>query len=250
MSERVVVASSPRSSPDSSFAAMEGEEVGALLSLDVDHLDELAGADLVGEGRRRVDAEVEPRLGERRRELLLLVAARRHAPHLDEELGGRRRTVDDSPGRRRDDDRHRALGAEGLRRAGGRPLAEQPDRERLGGVEATRAELVREQAAVAIRQRRADHRRGRIRLRVECRCVVSPVRTEHGDLRRLAPARVDDRHPLVRPEGEHGRAPRADEVRLDERVLREQPANETGCPDDAHVTRSPAPSPPSRPPRR
>ena len=250
MSERVVVASRPRSSPDSSLRAVEGEEVGALLSLDVDHLDELARADLVGERRRGVDAEVEPRLGERWRELLLLVAARRRAPDLDEELGRRRRAVDDAPCRSRDDDRHGALRAEGLCRAGGRPLAEQPDRERLGGVEATRAELVREQAAVAIGQCSADHRRGCVRLRVERRCIVSPVRTEHGDLGHLAPARVDDRHPLVRPEGEHGRAPRADEVRLDERVLREQPANETGCPDDAHVTRSPAPSPPSRPPRR
>ena len=125
---------------------MEGEEVGALLALDVDHLDELAGAHLVGERGRGVDAEVEPRLGERWRELLLLVAARRRAAHLDEELGRRRRAVDDAPGRSGDDDRHRALRAEGLCRAGGRPLAEQPDRERLGRVEATRAELVREQA--------------------------------------------------------------------------------------------------------
>ena len=137
---------------------MEGEEVGALLPLDVDHLDELAGAHLVGEGGRRVDADVEPRLGERRRELLLLVGARRHAPHLDEELGGRRSAVDDAAGRRGDDDGHRALGAERLRRARRRPLAEEPDRERLRRVEAARAELVREQAPVAIGQRRRESR--------------------------------------------------------------------------------------------
>ena len=87
---------------------MEREEVGALLALDVDHLDELTGAHLVRERRGRVDPEVEPWLGERRREFLLLVAARRRATHLDEKLGGRRRAVDDTPRRCRDDDVTRA----------------------------------------------------------------------------------------------------------------------------------------------
>ena len=126
------------------------------------------------------------------------------------------------PAGRRDDDRHRALGAERLRRAGRRPLAEEPDRERVGRIEPARAELVREQAAVPVGQRRADHRRGRVRLRVERGRVVAPVRAEHGDLGDLAAARVDDGHPLVRPEREHRRAARPDEVRLEERVLREQ----------------------------
>ena len=76
MSERVVVASSPRSTPASSLRAVEGEEVRALLALDVDDLDELARAHLVGERRRGVHAEVEPGLGERGRELELLVRAR------------------------------------------------------------------------------------------------------------------------------------------------------------------------------
>ncbi len=52
---------------------MEREEVGALLAFDVDDLDELTCAHLVGESRGCVHAEVEPRLREWRRELLLLV---------------------------------------------------------------------------------------------------------------------------------------------------------------------------------
>ena len=47
--------------------------------------------------------------------------------------------------------------------------------------------------------------------------------------------RVDDRQPLVGREREHGRAARTHEVRLEERVLRKQPADEGGCPGEAHV---------------
>ena len=230
--------------------AIEREEVGALLALDVDDLDELPRAHLVGERRRRVDTEVEPRLGERRRELLLLVRARRRAPHLDEELGRWRSAVDDAAGRRRDDHGDCPIRPERLRRTGRRPLAEEPHGERVGGIEPPRPELVREQAAVPIGEGCADHRRRRVGRSVERGRVVPTVRAEHGDLGGLAPARVDDRHPLVRPEGEHGRASRPDEVRLDERVLREEAPDETRCSEQAHVRRSPAPSPPSRPPRR
>ena len=255
MSERVVVASRPRSSPDSSLPPVEREEVRALLALDVDHLDELARANLVRECGRRIDPDVEPRLGEWGRQLLLLVASRRRAPHLDEELRRRRCAVDDAAGRRGDDDRYGPLGSERLRRSCRRPLAEEADRRGLGRVEPARAELVREKAPVAVGERRPDHGRGRVRPRVERGRVVAAVGAEHRHLRRLAPARVDDRHPLVRSEGEHGRTAGADDVRLDERVLRQEPADEVrlsltvGLPQ-AHVTRSPAPSPPSRPPRR
>ena len=43
----------------------EREEVGALATLDVDHLDVLAGLHLVGERRGAIDLEVEARVGER-----------------------------------------------------------------------------------------------------------------------------------------------------------------------------------------
>ncbi len=67
-------------------APVEGEEVGALLPLDVDDLDVLPGADLVREGGRLVDTEVEPRLGQRRRELELAVLPRRAPPNLDKQI--------------------------------------------------------------------------------------------------------------------------------------------------------------------
>ena len=105
--------------PGLELAAVEREEVGALLALDVDHLDELARPHLVRERSGSIDADVEPRLGERGRELLLLVTSRRCAADLDEELGRRRRAVDDPPCRCRDDDRHGPFGTERLRRARG-----------------------------------------------------------------------------------------------------------------------------------
>ncbi len=208
------------------LAAVEGEEVRALLALDVDHLDELSRAHLVGKRGRRVDAEVEARLGERGRELLLLVAPGRRASHLDEELRRRGRTVDDASGRCCDDDRHGALGAERLRGASGRPLAEETNGRRLGRVEAARAELVCEEASVAIGERFADDGGRSVSLRLDGRSVVAAVGAEDGHLCNLAPPRVDDRHALVRSQREHGRAARADDVRLDERVLRKQPADQ------------------------
>src|SRR5262249_61680137 len=100
--------------PRLELAVMEGEEVGALLALDVDDLDELAGPHLVGEGRRGVDPKIETRLRQRRRELLLLVAARRRATYIDDELGGRRRPVHDASRGRSHDHRHCALRSEAL----------------------------------------------------------------------------------------------------------------------------------------
>ena len=152
----------PALDPALELAAVEGEEVGALLPLDVDHLDVLARAHLVGERGRGVDAHVEPRLGERRRELRLAVGPRRRAPDLDEEVGGRRVAVDDAAGRGRDDDGDRAVRAERLGRAGKRVGVEQPQRLRLRRIEPARGELAGEQAAVAVAVRVADDGRGRV----------------------------------------------------------------------------------------
>ena len=208
------------------LAPMESEEVRALLALDVDDLDELPCAHLVRERGRGVDAEFETGLGKRRRELLLFVGARRHAPHVDEELGGGRIAVDDAAARRCDDHRHLALCAEALRRAGRRPLAEEPDRERVVRVEAARAELVREQAAVAVREGGAHDRCGCVGFRLERGGVVAAVPCEHRHLGGLRAARVHDGHALVRPEREHRRAARPDDVCLEERVLGEQPPDQ------------------------
>ena len=91
----------------------EGEEVGALPSLHVDHLDVLAGLHLVGERRGAVDLEVEPRLGERVREDgLEVVADGLRARDLELEIGGGDPTLDDRrPGGCGDADGRVALGA-------------------------------------------------------------------------------------------------------------------------------------------
>ena len=230
---------------------MEREEVRALLALDVDDLDELACAHLVRQRSRGIDADVEPGLGQRRRELLLLVRAGRGRAHLDEELGGRRRAVDDAARRRGDDDGHGALRAERLRGAGRRPPVEEPDRERLRGVEPTRAELVCEQTAVAIGERGPDHGRRRVRPRLERGRVVASVAPESTSPRR--PDRRTRRRPSrARP------APSANTVAPPGRTRYvstkgssgRRPRTRAGVPVVLISGARPAPSPPSRPPRR
>ena len=217
---RVVVASSPRSSPRSSLRPSNARKSEHCLpSTSITWMNS-PGAHLVRERGRGVDPEIETGLGERRRQLVLLVPPGCGTPDLDEELRGRRRAVEDPPARSRDDDRHRAVGPERLRGPGRRPLPEEPDRVRLAGIEPARAELVDEEAPVPRRERVADHGRGCIRRLAERGRVVLPGRVEHGQLRDLAAVLVDHGDPLVRPEREHGRSARADEVRLEERVLR------------------------------
>ena len=60
--------------PSSSLRRWNARKSEHCRPFDVDHLDELAVPHLVRERRRPVDAEVEPRFGERRRQLHLLVA--------------------------------------------------------------------------------------------------------------------------------------------------------------------------------
>ena len=107
----------------------EGEEVGALAAAHVDHLDVLAGLDLVGERRGAVDLEVEPGVGERvGQDGLALAARRRRARDLELEVGGGDAALDDGhAGRRGDPDDGLAVGAERLRRARRRGRAEELD---------------------------------------------------------------------------------------------------------------------------
>ena len=111
------------------LAPVEGEEVRALLALDVDDLDVLARAHLVGERGRRVDAEVEPRLGQRGgsscSSSVRGVARRTSTSSAD--AGGAPSTM--RPPGAATTTVTAALGAERLRRPGRRPLAEQPDRD-------------------------------------------------------------------------------------------------------------------------
>jgi len=85
----------PPLEPVLQLVLIEGEEVRALLPLDVDDLDVLPRHDLVGECRGLVDAEVEPRFGERRRQLDLELRPRTCPLHLDDQRRGGRLAVHD-----------------------------------------------------------------------------------------------------------------------------------------------------------
>ena len=157
--------------PRVQLVGVEGEEVRALAPGHVDDLDVLALADLVGERRGLVDAEVEPRLGERRRQLDLLARPRHRAVQLDHERGGRPVAVDHAPAGRGDD--HVGLGAGDellaragrparARRAGSRARPRRRARGRPGPTTARRAaSRARADRRSARSARRADRRRGR-----------------------------------------------------------------------------------------
>ena len=117
ISVRVVTPSRPRSSPRSSLARWKARKSEHCLPLHVDDLDELALAHVVGERRRLVDAQVEPRLGERRRQLDLRLRPRRGALDLHHQRRCRRVAVDDAAAGRGDHERRVARDVERLRRA-------------------------------------------------------------------------------------------------------------------------------------
>ena len=173
------------------LAGVEGEEVRALTALHVEHLDVLALAHLVGERGGAVDAEVQPRLGQRRRQLDLDERPRRRPPHLDDEVRGRRVSVDDPARRRADLQRGLALGQERLRGAGRRVGPEQPQAAR-------------------------DAERAR---------VLAPVGRQDRQLRRLAAVRVAHRHAVVAVQAHHGRAAGADPPQLPGRIGRLEPGD-------------------------
>ena len=194
------------------LAGVEGEEVRALAALHVEHLDVLALAHLVGERGGAVDAEVQPRLGQRRRQLDLGERPRRRAPHLDDQVRGRRVSVDDPARRRADHQRGLALGQERLRGAGRRVGPEQP-----------------QAASVRRRAELGQERVGRGRLGVvrdaERARVLAPVGGQHRQLRRLAAVRVAHRHAVVAVQAHHGRAAGADPVQLPGRIGRLEPGD-------------------------
>ena len=188
----------PALDPRVELVGVEGEEVRALAPGHVDDLDVLALADLVGERGGLVDAEVEPRLGERRRQLHLLARPRHRALQLDHERRRRPVAVDHAPAGRGDD--HVGLGAGGelLARAGRPAGPEEPDRAGvLGG----------EPAVGQDRRRRVGRRPER-----------EPVVAQHGQLGELAAVGVDDRQPVVGPDVDAGRPARPDPPRLERQV--------------------------------
>ena len=156
----------------------EREEVGALPSLDVDHLDVLARLHLVGECRGPVDLEVEARVGERVGEDELGVGrvSASGAGDLELQIGRGDAAFDHG-------------------RAGGRRDLDDGSRSRT-------------ERLLGARRRRRPEELGYAR----------PAPSSPTSLGSLAAVEVPNREPVVRPERDGGRPAGPDTVRLPSRV--------------------------------
>jgi hypothetical protein len=199
---------------------VEGEEVGALLPLDVDDLDVFAGRDLVCLRGRLVDADVEPRLREGGRKLDLPVGPGHRPSHFDDEIRRRWGAIQDATRGGRDDCGHLSPRQERLRTSRRRPLLEQPNCARVVRLEPRERE--RAEDAVAVTREAAKDGRRSVCLRSERLGVVSSGRREDRELGDLSALGVDHREAILRQEGDRRDSPRPDHVRLEERVLGEE----------------------------
>ena len=200
---------------------VEREEVRALLAPHVDDLDVLALLHLVGERGSLVDAEVEPRLRQRRRQLRLHLRPRRGALKLDDQRRRRRLTVDHPPARRRHHQQRVALGRERLRVARPAVRTEQPHGHRVVGLHPARVELRQEPVPTA-----PQHGRRGVRPRAQGGRVVPPLGREHGQLGRLAAVGVHHPHAVARAHLHHRRGARAHPPRLERAIDRLQASHQ------------------------
>ena len=170
---------------------VEGEEVRALLALDVDDLDVLALPDLVGQGRGLVHAEVEPRLRQRRRQLEVDLRPRAGPLELDDERRRRQPVLGRPVARGGHHGQHVALGHERLRGAGGPVRAEQPPRTGVMRFQPARVQGAQKAVAAPLRPEPAEHRGRRIGDGAQGPEVLSPVGRQRGELGRLAAIGID-----------------------------------------------------------
>ena len=207
---------------------VEREEVRALLALDVDHLDELAGLDLVAASRGPVDPEVQPGFGERRWELDLLRRARPGAVHLDDEVARRGSAVHHPPGRRGHDQHALPVRPERLLGAGGGPLAEEPSRHRPGRVQSAAGEVLHD--LLCATDRRGDegtqHGRGCVGPDADRAGRIRAVRRQDRQLGHLAAVDVDHGEPVLGGDRDDRRPAGPDPVLLERRVGRAEPSHE------------------------
>ena len=145
------------------------------------------------------------------------------------------------------DDHDRPLGAERLRRSGRRRLPKSRTACAPSG-RARRGELAARNP-FPFADELAEHRRRRIRARAERGGVVGAVGREHRHLGDLAAVRVDDGQPLVRLERDDGRAAGPHEVRLEERDPRREQRSPVDRREPDIRLAARAPSPPPRRPR-
>ena len=207
---------------------MEGQEVRALASAHVDHLDVLALANLVRQRARAVHPEVEPRLGERLRQIPVDLGSRRVALDLHHESGRGRVAVHDPAAGSGHHDQRIALARERLRAAGRAVRAEQPHRHRVVWPKPALVQQAEEAVVRPALHQLAEHRRRRVRVRPEGAGVVAPVRPEHRQLGRLPAVRVDHRHAVAAVQLDDRGRPRAHPPRLEAPVDRPQTGDERG----------------------
>jgi hypothetical protein len=195
---------------------VEGEEVRALPALDVDDLQVLAGLDGVAAGRGGVHAQVEDRVGQRRRQDRLPPAERDGPAHLQQQVGRGVGLLVVHPhhvGRRRHQDDRLAHGREALARSGGRPVPEQPrrpQRVRRGAAGPQLSDdLVGDPAGVGARDQGPHRRRRHVELHAERRPVAGAVRQQDGHLGRLPSLAVHHRQPVpgLQPDPGHPAGP-------------------------------------------
>ena len=207
----------------------EGEEVGALTSLDVDDLDVLARPHLVGERRGTVDLEVEPRVGERLRKTRLELLQRPRPGDLELEVGGGDAAVDDLISRRRgaDDDEQRPLRPERRLRArrGRRPEEQRRLRARRVGTACDDCCDDFSGTVLVRSDERPEDRRFAVGRHAEPVEAVG-ADAENRELGALAAVEVANREPVVRLEQDRRRRPTPDAMALASGVARDESRDE------------------------
>ncbi len=217
------------------LAAVEGEEVGALLALDVDDLDELAGGDLVGRRGGPVDPEVEARLGQRRGQLGPLRRPRHLPADLQQQRRGRPGAVDD-PASGRGGDRDRLpLGGERLRLPPRRFPAEQPKCACLVGDQALGVQGAEKPIGLALGDQAAKDARLCVRPHPDRRPVLAALGVEDAQLCDLPTIAVDQGQRVAGRQPHRGRRPRPHPVRLQRAVHRAQAPLQQGRSHRGHA---------------
>ncbi len=205
----------------------EREEVGALAALDVDHLDVLAGLDLVGPCRGGVHPQVEQRIGQRRRQRALLRPARADPPDLQHQVRGRVvRGHGHRPAGRGHHGGQAPPGGELGPRPGRRPLAEQGHGPRLAGIEPSADQNVRGGHG-------PEDGGGGVGFGAERAVVLGPA-GQHGELAALAAVGVDHGEHVARVEFHRGDGTGVHPVPFQGRVRGQQPRHEQARPFRGH----------------
>ena len=205
--------------------SVEGQEVRALLALDVDDLDVLTGLDGVTAGGGPVDAQVEDGVGQGGRQDGLPQRQRRMPAHLDQQVRRWVGRVIVHPHRRkrgRHEGRAPPGGNKALSCAGRRPLPEQGDGPQRARVHAVREHVNQHRVGDVLPGQCAQRRRRRIRHDPEHGAVDGAVASQHGQLRRLPAVAVHHRQLVGRLEPDASDAARPDPVGLEARLRCDQ----------------------------